>query len=122
MTNEETTMHTLRIAFLVLAGLSAAGTQAADPAEPQQMEVSYAGLDLTTQAGAEKLYRRIKVAANFVCDGLYTRDLARGRLWQRCISSAVSNAVADVGAPVLTAYHAEQMRKPEKAVAIAAGG
>lgn len=67
--------------------------------------VSYAGLDLSTEAGAQVAYRRIRVAAQGVCSHLHTLVLGEQRqAWEVCVRDATARAVADIGAPRLTAY------------------
>jgi len=72
---------------------------------PPTVTVSYAGLDLSTRAGAETLYRRIKGASEQVCSAFEGRPLQRVALWRRCYEQAVANAVAEVHRPALTALH-----------------
>jgi UrcA family protein len=67
--------------------------------------VSYADLDLSNPAGADTLYERIKAAARKVCAPLATKELSRIGLWRDCYEQAVSNAVATIDRPTLTAAH-----------------
>src|SRR5215472_7842270 len=78
---------------------TATGSLAAAPADdvPHQV-VKFADLDLTRPAGAQELYRRIKYAARDVCE---TFD--RLGYDPQCVNQAIAGAVADVGAPLLTA-------------------
>jgi UrcA family protein len=82
--------------------------------------VSYAGLDLNTEAGAQIAYRRIHSAAKGVCGHLYTLELGlRRHLWDTCVRDAISRAVADIGAPRLTAYARAQNGAPAKPPTVA---
>jgi UrcA family protein len=83
--------------------------------------VSYEGLDLSTAAGARVAYRRIRVAAQGVCSHLHTLELGQRRDgWEICVRDATARAVADIGAPGLTAYATARMRAPIKAPDVAA--
>ncbi|HEY9183363.1 MAG TPA: UrcA family protein, partial [Gammaproteobacteria bacterium] len=57
-------------------------------------------LNLSTPAGAETLYGRIKAAARLVCrdEHSYKREAA-------CQARAIDNAVMAVGSPLLASVH-----------------
>lgn|GEM_PF-1803878 len=108
-----------RQAVLVLgAGLtSLAATPAALAADPltqtptgAEIHVSYAGLDLATSQGAAILYSRLRAAASKVC-GDYPVHAAEASNWrfnasmQRCYQDALSQSIAKVNAPQLTALY-----------------
>jgi UrcA family protein len=86
----------------VLALLGSAQVLAGEPAK--SIKVSYADLDLSTQAGAATLYSRIRGAARQVCgdEGTSYTDHA---IWKGCFKRAVGDAVATVNNPRLTALH-----------------
>ena len=72
--------------------------------------VSYEGLDLSTAAGVRVAYRRIRAAAQGVCSHLHTLELGQRRhAWELCVRDATARAVADIGAPGLTAYATARM-------------
>jgi UrcA family protein len=73
------------------------------------VKVSFADLDLSTNAGAETLYKRIQLAANQVC-GSYRdrRSMKFYQDWKTCRSQAIENAVAKVDRPTLTAVHSNK--------------
>jgi len=82
--------------------------------------VSYAGLDLSTEAGARVAYRRIHSAAKGVCSHLYTLELGQRRhIWETCVRDTIARAVVDIGAPGLTAYAAPRIGTPTKAPTVA---
>ena len=92
------------VALLALQGPAYAGDLS--DAGPS-IAVSYAELNLNSNAGAEKLYHRIVGAAERVCGppvdntnmfGVFSR--------RRCVSEAIARAVAEVDAPALTRYFA----------------
>ncbi len=64
--------------------------------------VRYADLDLSTNAGATTLFHRIRGAAKGVC-GTPGTSIVEQMDWRGCVDSAVSNAVAAVNSPMLTA-------------------
>ncbi len=74
----------------------------------RKQTVSYAELDLTKQAGAEALYKRIQRAAFTVCGGYETPLPGSYTRKSRCFKTAVNEAVAKVNSPLLTALHQDQ--------------
>jgi UrcA family protein len=93
----------------IACNLTAGNASAATPAaKVPTVTVSYADLDLSKPAGVEMLYQRIKDAARTVCAPLASKGLTREgvwRLWRDCYEQAVSNAVASINRPTLTALH-----------------
>ena len=97
-------MKTLALVTTLLIGSLAATanatTKTAADENVRQAVVSFADLDLETQAGAKTLLRRITFAARRVC-GVYDVGLIamefRAQL-HRCAEQATARAVADVDA------------------------
>jgi UrcA family protein len=94
------------LAAIAATVLTAVWIAAAQPARagdlaPSSTTVSYADLDLHSQAGARVLYQRLKSAAERVCDGADHRTA----VWQQCYDTALTGAVIRVGAPTLLALH-----------------
>jgi UrcA family protein len=96
-------MKTLALVTTLLIGslaVTANATTTATNANVRQSVVSYADLDLQTEAGSKTLLTRIKFAARRVC-GLYDAGLIaiefRAQL-HRCAEQATARAVADVDA------------------------
>jgi UrcA family protein len=97
-------MKTLALVTTLLIGSLAATANATTTTVPtenvRQAVVSFADLDLETQAGAQTLLNRIKFAARRVC-GVYDAGLLamefRAQL-HRCAAQATARAVADVDA------------------------
>ena len=58
--------------------------------------VRYGDLDLSTEQGANALYRRIVNAARQVCDNPGSRDLQRFVASEKCQAKAIEQAVSDV--------------------------
>jgi UrcA family protein len=86
---------------LILGLLGATPALASDPAS---IKVGYSDLNLTTVAGAQTLYKRIKGAARTVC-GYEGRNLTDESAWNSCYRGAIADAVAKVNSPLLTAVH-----------------
>jgi UrcA family protein len=98
-------MNTPRPLLLMLAMISIVATHAAEAGDIRQTIVSYADLNLRTTDGAEHLYRRIHSAAEAVCRDLESKNLSGRQMWKDCVGEAISNAVVDVDASLLTAYY-----------------
>ena len=75
----------------------------------RSMVVAYGDLDLASQAGAKKLYRRLRGAAKTVCgtrDGQqYVQYVAQRREQLRCVNVALDSAVAATGIARVVAMH-----------------
>jgi UrcA family protein len=105
--SEETTMRLSSLTLIVLGVfLSPAVFSGEYPSKEYNVRtVSYAGLDLSTEAGARVAYRRIRSAAKGVCSHLHTLEPGQRRhIWETCVNDATARAVVDVGVPGLTAY------------------
>jgi len=108
-------LATMIVGALTLYAISPSGLAAPASEELRREIVRFADLDLTQPAGARQLYRRIERAAHEVCAGYGLYDYDR-----RCAQAAIGRAVAEVGAPLLTAHqqtlaqrealHAQQAR------------
>jgi UrcA family protein len=89
------------LALVLILGLLGA-TQAL--ADPRSEKVSYRDLDLSTLEGAQALYTRIKTAARHVC-AYEGRDISGQAFSKACYQGAITDAVAKVNNPLLTAVH-----------------
>lgn len=96
-------MKTTALVTTLLIGCLAASAHAtttANTAKVRQQVVSFADLNLETEAGAKTLVRRIKFAARRVCGvgelGLIAIEF-RAQL-HRCAEQATARAIADVDA------------------------
>lgn len=106
-------MKTLALVTSLLIGSLAATanattTTAGPNAIVRQAVVSFADLDLETQAGAKTLLNRIKSAARRVCgvyDGGHIAMEFRAQL-HRCADQATARAVADVDARTIVVANA----------------
>jgi UrcA family protein len=118
-TNHSITNIARRIAFVVLAAAPIAMLASVAPAHesadaPAHMTVSYADLNLNSDAGIAVLYKRLRYAARQVCGDLDTTNLSRGRITTDCINNAMSQAVAQINSPTLTGLYAAKTGKPQQ--------
>jgi UrcA family protein len=75
--------------------------------EPPRVTVRFADLDTTTTQGAAVLYRRLKSAAESVCQDLDPGlRLAMKQRYNSCIHLALGNAIVRLDRPAVTAYAA----------------
>ena len=118
-------MH-YRITFAALAALSAiaashpatAGSQSGSP-ETRSTRVSYADLDLQTEAGARAVFQRIRRAARSVCE-INMDDAWDGRVrYFACVRDSTNHAVDKVNSPLVTAMNSEGHNKSQLALASA---
>jgi UrcA family protein len=100
-------LHVITLTLTSLLGLGAAmAASEAHADEPAAVVVSYQDLDLSRDADARTLYRRLEHAAARACDTAPAAiDLARHQAWMRCYDAALDSAVLQVRAPELVAIH-----------------
>ena len=87
---------------LAVVAISAAFAGAVRADEAPQMLVKYADLNVNSSAGAARLYQRIRLAADRVCELPGERDLAVLAKEKDCARQAIAQAVSAVGNPPLT--------------------
>jgi UrcA family protein len=87
--------------LLTTVWLAAAQPAQAGTVPLASARVSYADLNLGSEAGAHTLYQRLKGAASRVCGTVDHRSPAR----RQCYDKALGDAVHSVGAPRLVALH-----------------
>jgi UrcA family protein len=92
------------VGAVVLALTSLSATAASDGFLGRSETVKFKDLDLSKQADTERLYRRLKMAANQVCIG-YADSPGMRSPYDRCVQKAIENAVDTIGHPNLTALH-----------------
>ncbi len=96
----------LTLAIVAAMGLGlAAHTTHADEAAPQRV-VRYVDLKINTPAGAGTLYRRIKRAANQVCELPNSQDLHVAAVTKVCEVNAIRTAVLAINNPLLNREYA----------------
>lgn len=104
----------MKLATVIAASIlsfAALHAQAAAPADTHSISVQYADLNLDSKAGIVTLYRRIKGAAERVCDEQARERLAAKRSYAVCVELATSAAAARINRPMLTEYVAQRSGK-----------
>jgi UrcA family protein len=91
--------------FMLSWAACSSQVQAADDTVVDIWRVSYADLNLNTEAGAEVLYRRLRRAAAEVCNPLGSVHAVVQAGWRACYDKAMNSAVASVNKPMVTALH-----------------
>jgi UrcA family protein len=81
--------------------------------EPLTKVVSYADLNLNSEAGARTLHGRLRMAATHVCSPFRGNSLRENMKWRECFDSALARSIADVDQPMLTAYHLSRTGQTE---------
>jgi UrcA family protein len=106
ISNHGSARRHIALAALAVAALIPVATALAevpDGSAAPQAVVKYADLDLTSDAGATALLRRIEAAARQVCgDPRVVQPLTRSTRIRQCNTQAIEHAVAALGAPKLT--------------------
>jgi len=107
----------LLAAALLAASFGVAATVpavAAPPVAAETTSVRYGDLDLDSAAGIAQLYARLQVAAEKVCDSrFHPGTLVVSASWRTCVADALTQAVAAVDRPAVTAYHASNASLPD---------
>ena len=90
---------------MVPAGAAQAGAaHRTTLAQPGSVVVSYRDLDLSSEAGAHALVRRVHAAAETICGpSPFAADIARVQLFKGCIREARDHALAAVHKPMVAA-------------------
>ncbi|HTX24482.1 MAG TPA: UrcA family protein [Steroidobacteraceae bacterium] len=82
--------------------------------------VRFTDLSLDRPGDVAKLYERITAAADKVCGPRsLTGSYSKSGVYASCYADAVSQAVARVNHPALTAYYEQRTPSPARALAIA---
>jgi UrcA family protein len=82
------------------------GSANASALDVPQVRVDFKDLDLTQAKDAQKLYRRLRMAASEVCIGYPDqRGALRHTPRRQCEHQAVTNAVEMIGNPALSTLH-----------------
>jgi UrcA family protein len=101
-----TTRSAISIALAGLLVAFAPGAFAADDPDAPSMKVHFGDLNLSTDAGVETLYKRIKIAARTVCQESEVAGDGRvaSHYWA-CYDKAVADAIGKVNNTQLTAMY-----------------
>ncbi len=100
--------HPLKLLAAGLGGCLIAASALAAPAplpDAPAVRVRYAELDLGKDAGVERLYTRLRHAAEDVCGRVDGRDPAIRAAHDACARQALDHAVDDVHSARLSARH-----------------
>jgi len=109
-TSERLTAGVAAIAatFLMLFAVNvrAAETEANLP----RIQVHYSDFEITTQKGAENVYRKLKSAARKVCGAAPggSLNLDQETKAKKCVNAALADAVRRIDRPTLTSLHASK--------------
>ncbi|MEO6078476.1 MAG: UrcA family protein [Steroidobacteraceae bacterium] len=103
-----------KAALLIGAVLLSTGAMASsveDAVVVQSVQVKYSVSEAATSVGAAELYASLHAAARKVCVETFGRTtVGEDALAAKCISAAVTAAVADVSIPAVTAVHMQGKR------------
>jgi len=81
--------------------------QAQSDYQESSISVSYAELDLNSEAGANAMLGRLRQAAQRVCSGGFDRELTRGRAERECMRNAMRQAVAAADTAAMQQQYAQ---------------
>ncbi|MGI8839301.1 MAG: UrcA family protein [Caulobacteraceae bacterium] len=100
-------------------GLAAAGQSAsAQTADTVSIKVSYADLNLSTEAGAKVMLQRIRNAAKTICDpSPDSTDLLQDHLYRSCVNTITDHSVARFNNPIVTALNSGKSAPASMALA-----
>ena len=107
------TAFTVAIAVGALA-LAPAAMAEPDVVRPVSATVSYADLDLSTEAGARAMLQHIRFTARDMCGSEPVHSPLTPRAptqFRNCVIDAVDSAIAGLDAPVLTALNNTEAEK-----------
>ncbi len=106
-------LKTISIAAALSLATLVAPAHAADVGvRVAQETVSYADLNIQQAAGAKTLLGRIEGAAHRVCGPMPDRyDITSQRAYHSCVSDSMTQAIAEVGSPLLIAAAGNQTLK-----------
>jgi len=102
----------ITVASIIILGFATANVANADPQAPQTLTVQFGDLNLNNAQGVDALFKRIKNAAESVCNEFEGRTLKEKRLYSDCVDTALSTAIARVDRPALSRYGVDRSAKP----------
>jgi UrcA family protein len=100
-----TKIYTTISCILSTAALGTALSSSVEAEDVPSKIVRFNDLDLKTAEGAKILYRRIRGAAQDVCETSTANDPILRVAFRQCVDKTVDKAVKDVNAPMLTNLH-----------------
>ncbi len=105
-TNRKTAISLLLALGITLPAIGSAA--APSQFEDVSVRVSYADLNIESEAGAKVLYSRLKHASEKACNvGSYLEDFSVSRAFEAktCYRNALAKAVENIGSDALTRMH-----------------
>ena len=90
--------------------------------ERRSVLVNIAGLDLSSDAGRELVYRKLRRAAKRACVDVERRHHLSSMLYSQCVTGALTGAVSQVSDPVFRRYAAERLGIAEPLIPTASRG
>ena len=100
------------VASIIILGFATANVANADSQAPRTLTVQFGDLNLNNAQGVDALFKRIKNAAESVCNEFEGRTLKEKRLYSDCVDTALSTAIARVDRPALSRYGVDRSAKP----------
>lgn len=97
--------------------LAAGAASAADrSATSRDITVKFSNAQLTNEADAEQVYRKLRLAARRVCDDIAggNRTLVERMHVRQCVDAALADAVRKIDQPRLTALHRSKAGKSDQ--------
>ena len=104
----------LLAALLLAAGNAGAGDRTATSAD---IAIKFSEVQISNEADAEVLYKKVKSAARAVCDdtaGGHRTLEVRART-EKCVNQVLADAVRRINQPMLTALHETRTAKTSNA-------
>lgn len=106
-TSERLTAGVAAVAATLLMLLAVNVRAAETDPNPPRIEVSYSDFEITTQKGAENVYRKLRSAARKVCGAAPggSLNLDQETKAKKCVNAALADAVRRIDRPTLTSLH-----------------
>jgi UrcA family protein len=77
--------------------------------ERRSILVDIAGLDLSTEAGRDLVFGKLRRAAKRACIDVESRHNLSPMLYSQCVNDALTGAVSQVSDPVFRSYAAQRL-------------
>jgi UrcA family protein len=77
--------------------------------ERRSVLVNIAGLDLSTEAGRDLVFKKLRRAAKRACIDVESRHNLSPMLYSQCVNDAVTGAVSQVSDPVFRRYASQRL-------------
>ncbi len=99
----------LGLAAVAALGLTAQSAFASASADTVSVKINYAGMDLSSHAGAQIMAARIRQASREICGGdeRDSADLGQRKMLKACVDHTSAEASTKLGAPMVTSMLGE---------------